>query len=303
MTELLRQHYNPDGRALSHMFMPEIGAPDGRRRADLIVAPISIAGAKANTLIGHEIKVTRSDVMAELADQTKADSWMRYCSRWYLVVSDPALIEGLTIPDLWGVMAPPSGRRTRSMTILREAPKLTPDGDLSPVVSRIAAYTVNRFEKTMREAEMRTKYAEDRASRAEQREQELRISGGGGWVSPQVTRVNEIVRLIDAGRRNYRNGLPWLGNEDLTDADIADGILDLARTRSIAADIRRNIDLTIGNVERITEPFKHSLSQLAAIKAEASKNLKRQAPPRPSNTNSNKEAVPTGAASVIQGEK
>jgi hypothetical protein len=57
VTELLRQHYNPDGRALSHLFMPEIGAPGGRRRADLLVAPISIAGSAANTLIGHEIKV------------------------------------------------------------------------------------------------------------------------------------------------------------------------------------------------------------------------------------------------------
>lgn len=144
MTELLRQHYNPDGRALSHLFMPEIGAPNGRRRADLLVAPTSIAGAKANTLIGHEIKVSRSDVMAELADPTKADPWLRYCNRWYLVISDPALVDGLEVPELWGIMAPPSGRRTRSMTILRPAPKLTPDGDLAPAVSRMSAYMVNR---------------------------------------------------------------------------------------------------------------------------------------------------------------
>ncbi|WNT44978.1 nuclease [Arthrobacter phage AbbyDaisy] len=283
MTDLLRQHYNPDGRAMGHLFMPEIGAPDGRRRADLLVAPISIAGAKANTLIGHEIKVTRSDVMAELADPTKADPWLRYCSRWYLVVADPALVEGLTIPDLWGVMAPPSGRRTRSMTILREAPKLTPDGDLSPVVSRLAAYMVNRLEGVVGEAQRDRDYWKRRAEQSEQREQEARVTGGAP-ASPHTKRVNAIVNLVERSRHDYENNMPWLKSSDLTEQAIADGILDLARSKAMAREVREGIDRTIREVERALNPFEHLAKQLAAVKAKAA----------------NLEAVPTGAASVIQ---
>lgn len=287
MTELLRQHYNPDGRALSHLFMPEIGAPGGRRRADLLVAPVSIAGSAANTLIGHEIKVTRSDVMAELADPTKADPWMRYCTRWYLVVADPSLIEGLTIPDLWGVMAPPSGRRTRSMTILREAPKLTPDGDMSPALSRLAAYMVNRLEHIVKRAEYDRDSWKDRAERAEQREQELRLEGAGGYSSPHTKRINAIVNLVEKSKHDYRGGMPYLMPDDATDHDIAEGILDLARSKAIARDMRQEIDRTIRDVERALNPFAHLTKQLQAVKAKAD----------------NHEAAPTGAASVTQGEK
>jgi hypothetical protein len=269
MTELLRQHYNPDGRAMGHLFMPEIGAPDGRRRADLLVAPISIAGAKANTLIGHEIKVTRSDVMAELADPTKADPWMRYCTRWYLVVADPALVEGLTIPDLWGVMAPPSGRRTRSMTILREAPKLTPDGDMSPALSRLAAFMVNRLEHVVKSAEYDRDAWKQRAERAEQREQELRLTGAGGRVSPHAKRINAIVNLIEHGKHDYKAGMPYLLDADVADQDIAEGILDLVRSRAIAREVRRGIDSTMREVERVLDPFRHVEKQLAAIKSAA----------------------------------
>lgn len=269
MTELLRQHYNPDGRAMGHLFMPEIGAPGGRRRADLLVAPISIAGSKADTLIGHEIKVTRSDVMAELADPTKADPWMRYCTRWYLAVSDPALVEGLEVPDLWGIMAPPSGRRTRSMTILREAPKLTPDGDMAPALSRLAAYMVNRLEHVVKTAEYDRDAWKNRAERAEQREQELRLAGAGGQVSPHAKRINAIVNMVEKGAHEYKSGMPYISRSDITDQDIADGILDLARSRSIAVDVRRNIDQTITEVTRALDPFKYVTKNLEAVKAKA----------------------------------
>ena len=251
MTELLRQHYNPDGRAMGHLFMPEIGAPGGRRRADLLVAPISIAGAKENTLIGHEIKVTRSDVMAELADPTKADPWLRYCTRWYLVVADPALIEGLTIPALWGVMAPPSGRRTRSMTILREAPKLTPDGDMSPALSRLAAYMVGRLDGVVKHAEYDRDAWKHRAELAEAREQEARLSGGGAHVSPHAKRINRILNAVT--QQKYVKGMPWIDGDAMTDELIIETILDHARTKSVATEMRRNIERTISDLKRASE--------------------------------------------------
>lgn len=129
--EMLRRHYLPEGRQPAGIFAPEIEAPGGRRRADLIWQGVTTASG--SQLVGHEIKVSRTDVLVELQDLTKTDPWQQYCDRWWLVVPDPALIAGLTLPASWGVLGPPSGRRTRSMTVLVDAPKLKP-------VDKAAAY-------------------------------------------------------------------------------------------------------------------------------------------------------------------
>jgi len=57
-------------------------------------------------LHGFEIKVSRSDLLSELAKPEKADGVGKYCSYWWLVVSDAKLVEGVAIPGTWGVLAP-----------------------------------------------------------------------------------------------------------------------------------------------------------------------------------------------------
>lgn len=124
MVELLRTHYLPENRPPAGIFASEIGSPDGKRFADAIWQSTTRSGGLL--FVGHEIKVSRADVAVELADPTKAEPWMQYCDQWWLTISDPALIDGLKIPDAWGVMAPPSGRRKISMTVIKEAPLLKP---------------------------------------------------------------------------------------------------------------------------------------------------------------------------------
>jgi hypothetical protein len=93
-----------------------------RRRADAIWVP-----ANMNTLIGYEIKVSRMDLVRELAEPAKTEQWKQFCNRWYLLVGNPAIVEGLVIPADWGVVAPPSGRATRTLTVL------SPGTDLAPI--------------------------------------------------------------------------------------------------------------------------------------------------------------------------
>lgn len=124
MTALLNAHYVPENKPSVGIFAAEIGSPDGKRFADAIWQSTTRSGGML--LVGHEIKVSRADVMIELADPSKAESWMQYCDQWWLTISDPKLIDGLIIPETWGVMSPPSGRRKRSMTIIKEAPMLRP---------------------------------------------------------------------------------------------------------------------------------------------------------------------------------
>lgn len=138
MIALLRRHYLPDEQKPAWVFAPEIQAPGPvGRKADLIcLGCVAAAGAE---LVGHEVKVSRADVLVELADLTKSDPWQRYCNRWWLVIPHPQLIEGLELPASWGVLTPPSGRRTRSMTVHRSAPVLHP-AEQAPALRTLARW-------------------------------------------------------------------------------------------------------------------------------------------------------------------
>ena len=78
---------------------------------------------KTPTLIGHEVKVSRSDWLAELRDPEKAEAWKRYCHGWYLVVSDAAIVRDGELPDGWGLMV----KHGTSLRTVVRAPRLKPE--------------------------------------------------------------------------------------------------------------------------------------------------------------------------------
>ena len=169
MIEMLRRHYLPDESRPAGIFAPEIQAPGPtQRKADLIW--LGCTAATGKLLVGHEVKVSRSDLLVELADLTKSDPWERYCDRWYLVVPHTSLIEGLELPESWGVMLPPSGRRTRSMTVHRQAPLLKP-AEQSPALKTLAAWMHWR----VRDAQNKAAEMERWAKAAQAESQELRV--------------------------------------------------------------------------------------------------------------------------------
>lgn len=138
------------------LFVREIEAPQqyrigprgGRyplpaRRADAVWVPHN----KDGLIYGYEVKVSRADLVHELADPTKATAWKQYCDYWWLVVPGPGLIEGLEIPGDWGVLGPPSGNRVKAMTVYRKAPKLEPI-DKTPALARLATSSAWRHRQT-----------------------------------------------------------------------------------------------------------------------------------------------------------
>lgn len=263
--QMLRTHYVPENRPAPCLFMPEIGAPDGRRRADLLVAPTSISGQADAHLIGHEVKVSRSDVLAELRDPTKADSWLQYCSYWYLVVSDPALVDGLDIPETWGIMAPPSGRRRVSMTVIRKAPKLHPSGNLAPALSRIAAYVVNRMETETRAAERTARYAEQSVERMRTELENLRLNQEfGGQPSLHLRKLQTILNEVrKRAQDNGIEGLWWHG--EVNDEDVIAALTDHALLRRLNENMARDLAYTIARAKDIVEPFSHLADQVKEL--------------------------------------
>lgn len=252
VVEMLRRHYLPEGRTPGGIFAAEIESPDGRRRADAIWAPWSIAGDRG--LIGHEVKVSRSDVLAELADPMKAEPWARYCSRWWLVVASPALVAGLSVPEAWGIMAPPSGRRTRSMTVLREAPLLKA-ADTGPGWRRIAAWEHYRHVQVLHDLTWR---AESDKRRAEHLAEQLanRQDASAGRESPHAVQIGRILRLLDEAR--------WDAGPIDPEA-VAGALIDLGKVRRLADSAIQDLEYTISEARRVAEPAKHIASELEKL--------------------------------------
>lgn len=70
-------------------------------------------------LIGHEIKVSRSDWLHELKQPDKAEAWRKHCHEFYLVVSDISIVRD-DLPENWGLMVPNRGNGLRTV---KKAPR------------------------------------------------------------------------------------------------------------------------------------------------------------------------------------
>jgi len=262
VVSMLRRHYLPDGRPPGGILAAEIEAPDGRRRADAIWAPLTLSGGD---LVGHEIKVARSDVLAELADPTKADPWMRYCTRWWLTVSDPKLVDGLDIPEVWGIMAPPSGRRTRSMTVIRDAPKRKV-GDTGAAWRRVLAWYHYRTADEVSEARRDLSWKSQEVGLLEEQLRQRQLAGEGA-AHPHALRVSKVLRGIEASGKR-RDGV-WLSGDELADDDVIAALLDLAQVRALTREARWKLERLITFAQEFRDPMADIETQLSALKMEA----------------------------------
>lgn len=108
------------------------------RTADFIAQ--DLWEAQGLRLHGHEVKVSRSDWLTELADPEKAETIKRYCDHWWLVVPDKAIVRD-DLPDGWGLLA--LGRDGR-LRVQRPAPKLNPE----PIPATFRASLMRAVAKT-----------------------------------------------------------------------------------------------------------------------------------------------------------
>lgn len=259
LVDMLRRHYLPEGRPAGGILAAEIESPDGRRRADAVWAPWSIAGGAG--LVGHEVKVARSDVIAELADPMKADPWARFCSRWWLVVADPALVDGLDVPAAWGIMAPPSGRRRRTMTVVREAPALKPL-DTGPAWRRIATWHDARLGQRLRDAEWNAERYKADAERL-RGDLDARRMAGEARADPRATLIAQILAALDRTPGWYRN---------VPVDDVVAAIVDLEAHRGLVRSARHELEYLVSEARRIAAPMEHVAKELERLTAEATAN-------------------------------
>lgn len=101
---LLEKRYPPQQ---GYVLVREVGNGTGsscRRHADAVA--LQCWPSRGLGLDGFEVKVSKSDLRRELEDETKAHEVARFCRRWWLVVADEKVVDGLALPDGWGVLLP-----------------------------------------------------------------------------------------------------------------------------------------------------------------------------------------------------
>lgn len=100
--------------------MGEVTPPGTKRRFDLI----AIMGwqSRGHEVLGFEVKVSRSDWLAELKDPAKADPLVRLCSRWW-IAAPPDVVKVEELPAAWGLLV----IHPEQVRAIKQAPQLNPE--------------------------------------------------------------------------------------------------------------------------------------------------------------------------------
>lgn len=100
--------------------MAEVTPPKTQRRFDLV----AIMGwqSRGHEVLGFEVKVSRSDWLAELKDPAKADPLVRLCSRWW-IAAPPNVVWAEELPPAWGLLV----IHPEQIRAAKQAPQLNPD--------------------------------------------------------------------------------------------------------------------------------------------------------------------------------
>ena len=114
----LKLRYQAQSHALLFEVANATGA-HGRVFADAVA--FGLWPSHGHTVEGIEIKVSRSDFLAEMAKPEKSQPVFQYCDRWWLAVPK-GLVAPAEVPDTWGVLELNGDR----LVTRKKAPKLTP---------------------------------------------------------------------------------------------------------------------------------------------------------------------------------
>ena len=110
---------------------------DGHRTADAIA--ISLYRSRGKAIWGFEMKVSRNDWLKELKQPEKAESIMRYCNYWGLVVPDKNIVKDGELPESWGMYVAQKNR----LKCVVPCPKLDPV-PMSITMLTALAYAINQ---------------------------------------------------------------------------------------------------------------------------------------------------------------
>ncbi|MGV8847607.1 MAG: hypothetical protein ACOH1Y_09855 [Propionicimonas sp.] len=217
MTRLRRHYIKPSDPLPGGIFVHEVGFNGGgTRRCDAIF--VGFTGASGRQMIGHEVKASRSDWLAELAKPGKADAWADQCHQWW-VVAAPGVVKVEELPSDWGLLEPTATARTRM--VVRSPAKVHADRVPSWLATRSV---MSRFD-TLRAEAIRDAKAQAYNDVQAERDQDVerlvanRMRGQGDAVKLQ-TKLDLIEKALGA-KVHTGHDQSWTGAAILSLADLA----------------------------------------------------------------------------------
>ena len=117
---------------------------DASRTADFIA--MDVWPSSGLPIHGHEVKVSRSDWLRELADPSKADAFMRYVDYWWLVVPDKRIVRD-DLPAGWGLLVQSGHRLSVARSAVRLSPEPLPRTMLASLLRATVATARRRMER------------------------------------------------------------------------------------------------------------------------------------------------------------
>lgn len=120
---LLKTRYAPPEWSLLMEVRNQTGFAREERYADAVA--MNLWPSRGLEVIGFEVKVSRSDWLAELKNPRKSAAIQDFCDRWFIVAGHKAVVQTGELPPTWGLMVVQGGDKKRLVHV-QEAPKLEP---------------------------------------------------------------------------------------------------------------------------------------------------------------------------------
>lgn len=180
--------YPIDGYVALHEVRDATGF-DAGRSADAIT--IGMYKSRGLQIEGFEIKVSRSDWLQELKDARKAEAWMRYCHRWWLVTHDANIVFPGELPATWGLLVLNARGR---LDVAHMAPPMVPE-PLS-MKAFTALMQASRSQVLAGEAE-RIRAAREDGAKAGEATRDWRVRDVQTQFDALKEKVDELERLCD----------------------------------------------------------------------------------------------------------
>lgn len=204
MNARLQVYFSPPSCALLTNVANATGG-NARRYSDGLA--MSLWPSRGLELHGIEVKVSRSDWVKELENPAKAEAVCCFCDRWWLAVSDPAIIKNGELPPTWGLLVPHKDTLRPMVAAPKLEAKPVSRGFLAAIFRRAYEQSADEAEKAKiksaafeegykagREANRESKQLQELQDKVRAFEEASGLHIQYGWESPR--KIGEAVKRV-----------------------------------------------------------------------------------------------------------
>jgi hypothetical protein len=253
MVARLRRHYLPPQPLPGGMFAAEVGlnGQSAVRRCDAIY--IGFTSASGRGMVGHEIKVSRGDWLAELNQPHKADFWSDACHSFYVVAPSVDVVRPTEVPHGWGLMV----INPRTTTRLDIAVRADRKPDHSPPWLAVRS-VMSSWDYQRRTDESRARETvRDDVRRELEQEQSKRAARRG--LDGEAGRIQRIIAEVHRLQRQTAGGYAMAPTDEMVIA----ALLEASAVRSAAQNINWHLD---GMLTALHDPLTRVAEEYETVK-------------------------------------